>query len=114
MIQSLAFVAYPVSDIARSRQFYIGSGSFPSVACRARCIGQTYNGFSYSISGTNITITGYTGSGAATIPSSIPGVEVTVTCIGDSAFHALTNLTSLTLPRGVAAISDYTFFWTSP
>ena len=56
----------------------------------ARCLGQTYNGFGYSVSGSDITITSYTGpGGVVTIPSSIPGVNGVVTSIGWSAFAEL-------------------------
>ena len=75
-----------------------------------RGIGQTYNGFSYSVSGTDITITGYTGSGAATIPSSIPGVDGTVTSIGGSAFQRIAGLTSVTIPGSVTSIGSSAFW----
>jgi hypothetical protein len=75
-----------------------------------RCIGQTYDGFGYSVSGTNITIAGYTGpGGAVTIPSSIPGVNGTVTAIGDGAFSLCRGLTRVTIPNSVASIGDEAF-----
>ena len=70
-----------------------------------RCFGQTYKGFSYSVSGTNITIAGYTGPPwAVTIPSSIPGVSGTVTSIGVAAFDGCSALFSVTIPGSVTSI----------
>jgi hypothetical protein len=76
-----------------------------------RCIGQTYGAFGYSLSGTNITITNYTGSGGAlTIPSSIPGVNGIVTAIGDEAFYGCDFLTSVTIPSSVTSIGGGAFY----
>ena len=81
-----------------------------SLCCLSgRCIGQTYNGFRYSVSGTNITITGYTGSAAATIPSSIPGIDGTVTSIGEYAFGLCYSLTKVTIPSSVTEIGGAAF-----
>jgi hypothetical protein len=81
------------------------------VCLSGRCIGQTYGDFGYSVSGTNITITNYTGSGGAVaIPSTIPGVAGTVTSIGYGAFLEDTALTSVTIPNGVTNIGDLAFF----
>ena len=80
------------------------------------CSSQTYNGFSYSVSGTAITITGFNISGysppggAVAIPSTIPGVNGTVTAIGNSAFEASSGLTSVTIPNGVTSIGGDAFF----
>jgi hypothetical protein len=75
-----------------------------------RCIGQTYDGFGYSVSGTNISITSYTyPGGAVTIPSSIPGVSGSVTSIGDFAFENCTRLTGLTIPSSVTSIGFQAF-----
>src|SRR5437588_10390940 len=74
------------------------------------CLGQTYNGFTYSVNGTAITITGYNGlGGAVTIPSTIPGVVGTVTSIGEDAFYRSTNLTSLTIGTSVTSIGNSAF-----
>lgn len=73
----------------------------------------TYGDFSYSVSGTNLTITGYTGTNKnITIPSSIPGLGM-VTTIGNSAFAYNTNLTSVIIPDSVFTIEDYAFIRSS-
>ncbi len=75
-----------------------------------RCIGQTYGDFSYLVSGTNITITAYTGpGGAVTIPPSIPGVNGTVTSIGHGAFDGCSNLTNVTIPSSVTSLGESAF-----
>ena len=62
------------------------------------------------MSGSEITITNYTGpGGGVTIPSSIPGVSGTVTSIGDFAFWALDGLTSVTVPDSVTSIGNGAF-----
>src|ERR1035438_3637731 len=79
--------------------------------CLSRpCAGQTYNGFSYSVSGTDITITGYTGlGGAVTIPSTIPGVSGMVTSTGINAFQGCSGLTSVTISGIVTSIGGGAF-----
>ena len=75
-----------------------------------RCSGQTYDGFGYSVSGSEITITNYTGpGGAVTVASSIPGVNGTVTSIGEDAFALCGNLTNVTIGNGVTSIGDAAF-----
>jgi len=72
------------------------------ICLSGRCIGRTYDGFGYSVSGSEITITNYTGAGGAvTIPSSIPGVNGTVNFIGDFALWACADLTGVTAPGSV-------------
>ena len=78
------------------------------VCTSGRCSGGTYNGFQYSVSGSDVTITGYGGPDFTTIPSSIPGVG-TVTTIGEGAFTLCSRLTSLTIPDSVTSIGDYAF-----
>ena len=59
--------------------------------------------YDYRTNNGTITITGYTGSGGAvTIPSTID--DLPVTSIGDMAFFACFNLTSVTIPDSVTSI----------
>ena len=89
-------------------------------------------GFTTSLSGGNITITGYTGAGGAvTIPATIGGLPVvaigtnsfkyntsltsviisnSVTSIGQSAFEGCIGLTSITIGNSVISIGDYAFY----
>ena len=88
-------------------------------------------GLTYTVSGDNVTITGYTGTlTELTIPSTIEGKTVTaigasaftfcsslvkvtlpnsVTKIGSSAFNTCSNLTSVNIPTGVTVIEPFTF-----
>lgn len=80
------------------------------VCLSGRCIGQTHNDFTYSVSGRNVTVTAYRGSGdAPVIPASIPAVGV-VTSIGDECFFCCTNLTNITIPNSVTSIGFSAFF----
>jgi uncharacterized repeat protein (TIGR03803 family) len=64
--------------------------------------------FVYTTNNGSVSISGYTGSGGAvTIPSTIAGVPVT--SIGQGAFAACVNLTSVTIPDSVTNIGDYAF-----
>jgi hypothetical protein len=90
--------------------------SLISVVCLlGRCIGQTYyyNGFGYTVSGIDITITGYSGPGGAVeIPATIrwvTGVTGTVTSIGNLAFFDSGVLTSVLIPDTVTSIGDDAF-----
>ena len=65
----------------------------------------TYNGLEYSIEGSEVTITGFTGSGDVTIPSQIGGYSVTR--IGERAFLYKESLTSLVIPDSVKTIGAY-------
>ena len=67
-----------------------------------------YDKFTYTVSGTNATITGFTGTVTELyIPSTIDGY--TVTEIGDSAFENCTSLTSVTIPSSVTTIGSGAF-----
>lgn len=69
----------------------------------------SYNDFVYNVSGTNVTITEYTGSDkSVVIPSSIPGVGF-VTGIGEEAFCDCVSLTGLVIPDTVTSIGDEAF-----
>jgi hypothetical protein len=68
----------------------------------------SYNGFTYTNSGTNITITDYTGSdGIVAIPSIISGVG-TVTSIGECAFQR-NLITNITIPNSITNIGNCAF-----
>ena len=68
----------------------------------------TSGNFTYTATATEVTITGYTGTGGAiTIPSSIDGLPVTD--IGTSAFNSKDSLTSVTIPSSVITIGNYAF-----
>ena len=88
-------------------------------------------GFHYEIIGTNVKITGYSGSETSiSIPSTIEGrmvteignnafagksgivavtIPETVTSIAQDAFRNCSAITSITIPSAVAAISEYAF-----
>ena len=66
------------------------------------------NGFEYTVTGDEATITGYTGPAKnIVIPSELGGKPVTV--IGNEAFQEKTTITSVTIPEGVTSIEDYAF-----
>ena len=66
------------------------------------------NGFAYTVTGDEATITGYTGSAESlVIPSELGGKKVTV--IGNEAFLENTTITSVTIPEGVTSIGSYAF-----
>ena len=64
--------------------------------------------YTYSVSGGNATITGYTGPGGAiTIPATLGTFPVVA--IGDYAFSENTTLTSVTIGNSVTSIGNYAF-----
>lgn len=65
--------------------------------------GMEATNFTYTINNGTVTITGYSGPrGAAAIPSTIQGLQVT--SIGDYAFYFNSNLTSILIPSAVTNI----------
>jgi hypothetical protein len=64
--------------------------------------------FSVTISGSGVTIDGYTGpGGVVAIPATISNLPVTT--IGTRAFYGISNLTGVTIPNGVTAIGENAF-----
>jgi uncharacterized repeat protein (TIGR02543 family) len=69
--------------------------------------------FTYTVSGSDATITGYIGPGGAIdVPGTITdGVNTyNVTCIGDGAFFKKLEITSVTLPSGLTSIGSKAFY----
>ena len=65
--------------------------------------------FVYTTSGSTATITGYVGAGGAVdIPATLDGHDVVA--IGDTAFYAISSITSVTIPEGVVSIGAYAFY----
>ena len=64
--------------------------------------------YTYTVSGVNATITGYTGSAASlTLPEELDGY--TVQAVGDNAFSGCLTLTSVEIPESVEKIGNYAF-----
>jgi hypothetical protein len=68
----------------------------------------TWNPYAYTITGTNVTITGYTGTGGAlSVPGTIGGYPVTG--IGANAFASNASLTQVTLPSSIISVGTGAF-----
>ena len=68
----------------------------------------TEGDYTYTVAGSNATITGYAGlGGAIVIPATLGGYPVTN--IGDMAFYTYTALTSVTIPNSVTTIGTQAF-----
>ena len=102
-----------------------------SVAVPVSVSADTSGNWTYTLSGSNATITGYSGpNGEVTIPSEIDGYAVksigqnalqykylitsitipgSVTSIGNYAFRGCTGLTDITISNGVTSIGTYAF-----
>jgi hypothetical protein len=71
----------------------------------------SYSNFMYSVNGTNLIITTYSGSSIAiTIPATVPEVG-TVTAIGNGAFQLNYYLLSVNIPTSVTSIGNGAFFY---
>jgi M6 family metalloprotease-like protein len=68
----------------------------------------SYLDFLYRESGSNITITGYTGSGGSVVIPSIIDNK-TVTRIGDGAFTNTSSISGITIPSSVTSIGAFAF-----
>jgi hypothetical protein len=67
-----------------------------------------FGDFTYTATATDVTLTGYTGTGGAiTIPSSIASLPVI--SISNSAFSSKSSITSVTIPNSVTSIGYYAF-----
>ena len=85
--------------------------SIPAISVHASAA-TTEDGFVYSISDGEVTITAYTGSAAElTVPAEIEGCPVT--SIGDYSFSNRTSLTSIDLPDSVTNIGELAFIFCS-
>jgi autotransporter-associated beta strand protein len=72
----------------------------------------TSGDFKYTVAGSTVTITGYTGAGGAvSIPGLVNGLPVTA--IGSSAFLGKTAITSVVIPNGVTSIGGNAFLYCS-
>lgn len=80
-----------------------------TVSLAVRSLGQSYNGFEYSVNEDGVTITGYAGADAVVeVPPTIPEVGA-VTAVGERAFSGRTNLAGVTIPGSVTSIGDSAF-----
>lgn len=82
-----------------------------AIAACVFCItlhGAQFEDFTYTVSGSSLTITKYTGSGGAVvIPGAIDGKSVV--SIGDYAFAGCGELTGVTIPTGLKSIGHRAF-----
>ena len=72
----------------------------------------TVGNFNYTVSGSNATVTGYTGTEKEiTIPENVTigGTSYKVTTIGANAFEGNTAITKVTLPDSITSIGDSAF-----
>ena len=71
-------------------------------------LGDTSGDWTYSVSGSQATITGYSGDGGAVeIPALLDGVSVVK--VGPEAFFNNTSITSITIPDSVTSIGEAAF-----
>lgn len=108
MSLSLMAISLPVTVAAGEASGYVQNNLTDSVQAESTegqitKEGTTQDGYSYRISDNSITITGYSGNASVLeIPAAISGYPVKT--IGMWAFEGRDNLTSVTIPEGVASV----------
>ena len=86
----------------------IGSDNDPLLKAEIICAIQESNGFAYTVTGDEATITGYTGSAESlVIPSELGGKPVTA--IADKAFEGYKNIVNIYIPKTIKAIGEDAF-----
>ena len=86
----------------------IGEENAPLVNANIICAIQESNGFEYTVTGDEATITGYTGSAKSlVIPSELGGKPVTA--IADKAFEGYKNIVNIYIPKTIKAIGEDAF-----
>ncbi len=106
-VSSMTLSAFAAGDQTTIDAFNAATKSTAFVASPAAA--QNDSGYTYTVSGSEATITGYTGAETdLVIPSSID--SYTVTAIANSAFSGNTSITSVTIPEGVTSIGFKAFY----
>ena len=86
----------------------IGEENAPLLNANIICAIQEANGFAYTVTGDEATITGYTGSAEnIVIPSELGGKPVTA--IADKAFEGYKNIVNIYIPKTIKAIGEDAF-----
>ena len=86
----------------------IGDNNTPLLNANIICAIQESNGFAYTVTGNEATITGYTGSAEnIVIPSELGGKPVTA--IADKAFEGYKNIVNIYIPKTIKAIGEDAF-----
>ena len=86
----------------------IGEGNAWLLNANIICAIQESNGFAYTVTGDEATITGYTGSAEnIVIPSELGGKPVTA--IADKAFEGYKNIVNIYIPKTIKAIGEDAF-----
>ena len=86
----------------------IGEENTPLLNANIICAIQESNGFAYTVTGDEATITGYTGSAEnIVIPSELGGKPVTA--IADKAFEGYKNIVNIYIPKTIKAIGEDAF-----
>ena len=88
----------------------IGDNNTPLLNANIICAIQESNGFAYTVTGDEATITGYTGSAKnIVIPSELGGKPVTA--IADKAFYRYGKMRDIYIPKTVKAIGEDAFLY---